>query len=100
MFWVNSYNQTYKITKDINGTWSDLQDWAYSDYISEGTATNKLKIICENAKITAYVNDGYLTTVADYSLLKGWAGPFVGKLKDPNFDASALFDNATIYVPD
>jgi hypothetical protein len=59
-----------------------------------------LKIVCQGAKITAYVNDEYLTTVTDYSFSKGLSGLLVGKFKGAHFDADALFDNVKIYVPD
>jgi tRNA A-37 threonylcarbamoyl transferase component Bud32 len=100
MFWVNNSDQSYVIWKQLNGSVSALQDWTHSDYISRGTAPNRLKIICQGAKISAYVNSGYLSTVTDYSFSKGYAGMLVGKFKGALLDADALFDNLKIYVPD
>jgi serine/threonine protein kinase len=97
---IDTNAQMFEIRKAVQGRWSVLKDWTYSDYISKNRTTNRLKVIFQRSKITVYINGVEISTVTDYSLSEGYGSLLVGKYKDKYFDAGALFDNLKIYVPD
>jgi hypothetical protein len=92
----DGYYGIVKVTSDS----SDLlgRDYLeYSDYISQGNATNHLRLECVGEALNFYVN-GYLLdqqTDGDYS--EGDVGLIAGTYDTPGTDI--LFDNFSIYSP-
>ena len=92
----DGYYGIVKVTSDS----SDLlgRDYLeYSDYISQGNATNHLRLECVGETLNFYVN-GYLLdqqTDGDYS--EGDVGLIAGTYDTPGTDI--LFDNFSIYSP-
>jgi hypothetical protein len=90
----------YCIKKCARNTVTDLIAHTYSYKINKGKSTNHLKVVCQGARITVYVNGYELATVTDYSFPKGdirlvaWSG------SESQGEADVLFDNLKIYVPD
>lgn len=84
----------YRIVKYDDGSWINLQSWAYSSAINTGTATNHFKVIYDGSKIEVYINGIYLTTVYDADYLgPRRVGVFVQAWSDGNSNVDARFDN-------
>ena len=97
-FKVCSGLRNYGVHKQVNDEWSTLRKWTYSDYIREGTSSNRLKVVCQGAQIWVFVNGHHLATVTDSSFSEGYIGLAVEANTLPK--GEAVFDNVKIYVPD
>jgi len=94
-FTIRPYYGTYAIRK-FSPEYHVLKDWTYSDYINKGTSTNRLKVVCQGAEISVYVNGYYLTSLTDYSISKGDVQMAVWP---SSYQGDVIFDNLEIYVP-
>ena len=60
LFYVNGLG-SYKVDKNENGKYISVTDWTTSSYVNTGNyATNTLKVIKQNEKLTYYVNGNYV----------------------------------------
>jgi hypothetical protein len=72
-------------------------DWAVSDAIHQGAATNRLEVICQGAKMTFLVNGVQLTQVEDAGYHRGDVGLYAGSFFEPNVEVH--FDNLSVTKP-
>jgi hypothetical protein len=89
-------NGYYHLAKH-NGEWVTLQAWTGSDFISEGSSTNHLMVVCRGTQIEVYVNGYHLATVTDDSFPDGSVG-MVAYASGP--DTLVAFDNIKVYSLD
>ncbi len=78
--------------------WQVIRDWQESPYIRTGAATNHLKVVCQGAEISLYVNDQYLETVQDTTFAEGAVGMLAGTSVGESY-ARFSFDNLRVYGP-
>ncbi len=76
-----------------NNAFSDLLPYISSSAIRAGTATNRLKVVMQQNRISVYANDQFLSSVSDSNLPKGAVGLFLNS-DSPN--AKAAFSNLRI----
>lgn len=88
----------YLLSKRAENQWVTLVDWTESPFIYKGKATNRLKVICQGAQISLYVNDRHLTDFSDASYSHGDIGLFAGTLSQGGVHIS--FDNLTVWAPE
>jgi hypothetical protein len=89
-------NGYYHLAKH-NGEWVTLQAWTGSDFISEGSSTNHLMVVCRGTQIEVYVNGYHLATITDDSFPDGSVG-MVAYASGP--DTLVAFDNIEVYSLD
>jgi len=88
----------YQITRYDGETWEPLSgDWAPSDAIQTGAATNRLEVICQGATMTLLVNGEQLTQVEDAGYRKGDVGLHAGTFFEPGVEVH--FDNLRVTAP-
>ena len=77
--------------------WSSPVPWEESDAVNQGIgATNHLRVTCSEDKCSFYVNDTYLTDMADDALSSGSIGLAAGAFGEPG--VIVHFDNLKVYT--
>jgi hypothetical protein len=88
----------YMVSKYGSAEWSSLTgDWAPSEAIHVGQATNQLEIVCEGSHMVFSVNSEVLTELDDSDYTAGDVGLYAGSFFDP--DVEVHFDNLVVTVP-
>jgi hypothetical protein len=88
----------YLVNKYDGEEWTALSgDWAPSDAIQTGVATNLLEVVCQGATMTFLVNSVQLVQVDDSSYLRGDIGLYAGSFFEPEVEVH--FDNLTVTKP-
>lgn len=93
-FMIEPYGD-YVFRKYINERNENIIDWAESDAINIGVATNTLKIVCIGDEFTFYINGVEIGRCIDSSLSSGEIGLFA-----ETWDSSGLvasFDNLKVW---
>ena len=72
-------------------------DWATSDAVHLGAATNVLEVICQGAQMTFVVNGVQVTQVEDSDYPRGDIGLYAGTFFEP--DVEVRFDNLRVERP-
>jgi hypothetical protein len=97
-FRINGYGQ-YIVSKNVNGEWQGIAGMEMglvpSPYIKTGSATNRLRVVCQGPQIALYVNDHYLTTVSDDSFSDGKIGLVAVTVQYPE-PVRVAFDNLVV----
>jgi len=87
----------YSFDKFKDGNWDTLVDWTESSAILTGRATNRLRVVCQGATFTFYVNDVRVGQAQDSDFPSGDVGIEAGTYKD----VGALhisFDNFQVWA--
>jgi hypothetical protein len=84
---------SYSVFRYQNGDYTDLVKYTASSAIKSGLAMNRLKVVAQGRQIALYVNDTWLTTIADSNLTTGGFGLYVNTESD---NAKAAFDNVSL----
>jgi hypothetical protein len=85
----------YLVSKYNGEEWTMLSsDWAPSDAIHTGNASNRLAVVCQGATMTFLVNEVELVQVQDSSYSRGDAGLYVGTFFEPEVEVH--FDNLSV----
>jgi hypothetical protein len=88
----------YQVSKYDGETWEPLNgDWASSDAIQQGAATNLLEVICRGAKLTFLVNGVELIQVEDTGYRQGDVGLYAGSFFETGVEVH--FDNLRVEEP-
>jgi hypothetical protein len=88
----------YMVSKYDGETWEPLNgDWALSDKILTGAATNLLEVICQGATMTFLVNGEQLIQIEDADYPRGDIGLYAGSFFEPGVEIH--FDNLHITEP-
>jgi hypothetical protein len=74
-------------------------DWARSDAINEGAASNLLEVTCVGERMTMRVNEVLLATVEDDSYASGDIGLYAGTFRDPGTGVEIHFDDLRVAAP-
>lgn len=72
-------------------------DWTPSNAIHLGTATNLLKVICQDTTMTFFVNGVQLAQVEDVDYRRGDIGLYAGSFFEPGVEVH--FDNLRVEKP-
>lgn len=86
----------YAIYRMLNGAWSPLIDYTYSDQIASLTSA-EVQASCIGSTLSLAVNDKVLAEVSDSSLASGDYGFFVGTFTNAGHVVS--FDNLLVSQP-
>lgn len=86
----------FTIYRYLNGEFTSLYDWTYSDLIRPGEV-NTLTIACVGPKLTIAVGNTVLASVKDNGLSSGGLGLVAGTFDTPNL--TVAFDNFIVYQP-
>jgi hypothetical protein len=85
----------YLVSKYSGEEWEMLSsDWAPSDAIHTGNASNRLAVVCQGATMMFLVNDVELVQVQDSSYSRGDVGLYVGTFFEPEVEVH--FDNLSV----
>jgi len=87
---------TYYFAKSEGGSWTKIVDWASSDAINKGVATNHITIIADGAYITVYVNEEKLVDETDQTFASGYVG-VIGTSYTDTEDVHVAFDNLVVH---
>ncbi len=88
----------YLVSKYDGGAWEVLNgDWAYSDAIHLGAATNVLEVVCQGAAMTFLVNGVQLVQVEDGGYPRGDVGLYAGSFFEPGVEVH--FDGLSVAEP-
>jgi hypothetical protein len=88
----------YLVNKYDGQKWVALSgDWAPSDSVHLGAATNLLQVVCQGATMTFLVNGVQLVQVEDGSYARGDIGLYAGSFFEP--DVEVHFDNLRVEAP-
>lgn len=78
--WDNCYslnisaNGYYRVTKWVNGNYSDVIEWTNSSAINTGTATNKLEVRVYSSYADIYINSQYITRLNNFTSYGKYVG--------------------------
>ena len=61
----------YSIQRMENNSFTDLVEWAESDKINTGNATNTIKAVCQGSTLSLYVNGNKLAETTDTTFTSG-----------------------------
>jgi serine/threonine-protein kinase len=87
----------YAIHRILNGEFTPLVEWASSDVIRQGNASNHIRAICNGSQLTLIVNGQELAQTTDSTFQSGEIG-----LTATSFEAEPTeihFDNAQVARP-
>lgn len=95
---------TYAIDKSVNAEKSYLVEWTKSGAIQQGVgAVNRLRTICNEGRLTLYINDSLTADVADTSLSGGsfnlTVGAYANNVNDKN-PVAVSFSNLVARKPE
>ena len=74
-------------------------DWATSDAISTGVASNLLEIVCQGQTMRMLVNGVVVAEVEDGSYAHGDIGLYAGTFRDPGTGVEIHFDDLVVSSP-
>jgi len=72
----------YTFDKMKDGQWDTLIDWTETPVIRTGRATNRLRVICQGATFTLFINDVRVGDYTDSDFPSGDVGLEAGTYKD------------------
>jgi len=88
----------YMVSKYTGEKWEALSgDWALSDAIQIGTATNRLEVVCQGDRMVFLVNGVQLAQIEDADYPQGGVGLYAGAFFDPEVEVH--FDNLRVEEP-
>lgn len=88
----------YMVSKYDGEVWESLNgDWAISDAIQTGTATNLLKVVCQGATMIFFVNGEQLVQIDDADYSRGDVALYAGSFFEPEVEVH--FDNLRVEEP-
>ena len=87
----------YAIAKAEAGSFSWLVDWAGSDAIRQGNATNRIRAVCDGPTLTLSANGQRLATAEDTTFASGDIALTATSYEDAPTEIH--FDNLTVYGP-
>lgn len=88
----------YMVSKYDGKKWEPLSgDWALSDAIHLGAATNLLEVICQGTRMTFLVNGVQLAQVEDADYRRGDVGLYAGSFFESGVEVH--FDNLRVEEP-
>ncbi|MEA3340367.1 MAG: family 16 glycoside hydrolase [Chloroflexota bacterium] len=88
----------YMVSKYDGEVWESLSgDWALSDAIQTGAATNLLEVVCQGATMTFFVNGVQLVQVEDADYSRGDIALYAGAFFEPEVEVH--FDNLRVEEP-
>lgn len=76
------------------------RDWAASDAIHTGIATNQLDVTCRGSELTFAVNGAPLARVRDDAYSHGDVALYAGTFREPGDGVEIHFDNVLVTAPD
>ena len=80
----------YAILKAQGGDFEPLVDWAASDDVRQGNATNHIRVVCDGSTLVLFVNGQRLATTEDSTFASGdialTATSYEDELTEINFD--------------
>jgi hypothetical protein len=85
----------YAILKAQEGAFEPLVDWAASDTIRQGNATNQIQAVCEGSTLTLFVNGKRLATTEDSAFVKGDIALTATSYEEASTEIH--FDNLVVY---
>jgi len=85
----------YGLWKQVNGTWSWLQEWTYSPSITSGI--NTLMAVADGSSLKFFINGALIWTGSDTNLVAGRIG--LGGYTDSVYPATHYFDNVLVGEP-
>jgi hypothetical protein len=96
-FFQISSDGYYSVDMLQEDEWVGLMGWEESDAINQGLGTtNRLRVVCSGSLFEFYVNDTYLTSVADDTYGSGSIGLAVGTFDDAG--VVVHFDDLKVYA--
>jgi hypothetical protein len=85
----------FNVQKRLKGKWEKLvSDWSPSEAIHKGKVINHLRVVCQGASMTFFVNQVQLVQITDASFARGAVGVLAGSLAQP--DVQIAFDNVQV----
>jgi hypothetical protein len=86
----------YGIHKLINGEFELLVDWAESDVINQGNASNHIRAVCNGSVLELAVNGESLAQISDSTFTEGDVALVAGSFEED--EATEIsFDNLVVY---
>jgi hypothetical protein len=92
----DGYYGIFKVTSESTNVLG-RENMEYSDWITQGSATNAMRFECVGEVLTLYVNGHQLDQQSDHEYSTGNVGLIAGTYKTPGVDI--LFDDFTVYSP-
>jgi hypothetical protein len=84
----------YRIQRrNLDGTWTTLEDWTYSGLINPGAQVNRLRIDRWGTNIWFSVNDFFVTVVSDDTITGAGLQAGLGVNSYGNAPIDVRFDN-------
>ena len=96
-FFLVSGDGLYAILKAQEGDFQPLVDWAKSDAIQQGNATNRIRAVCDGSTLEMFVNGQRLATAEDSTYSKGDIAFTATTYEDQ--PTQVHFDNLTVRTP-
>jgi hypothetical protein len=97
-FFEVSADGYFYLGERVDDEWVKIKDWTASPFIEQGESTNRLKVVCQSSRITAYVNELQVMTVTDSSFERGRVGMLV---ESPEAGGTHVrFDNFEVRSPE
>jgi len=87
----------YSIWLNYGPDWIPLVDWAESDAIQQGNATNHILAVCDGPTLSLFVNGQHLATVEDETFSGGDIALTATSYEDAT--TKIAFDNLAVYGP-
>jgi serine/threonine-protein kinase len=87
----------YAIVKAEAGSFTWLVDWAESDAVRQGDATNRIRAVCDGPALTLFANGQRLATAEDTTFARGDIALTATSYEDAPTEIH--FDNLTVYGP-
>ncbi|MDH4209035.1 MAG: hypothetical protein OEV76_09175, partial [Anaerolineae bacterium] len=87
----------YSIQKSESGTFEELVAWTSSDAISQGNATNQLRVVCDGSRLALYCNGELLGEAMDSTWAEGDISLSAASLEPEPTEIH--FDNLRAYAP-
>ena len=88
----------YQVSKYDGEAWEPLNgDWASSEAIQQGAATNRLEVVCRGAALTFLVNGVELIQVEDADYRQGDVGLYAGSFFETGVEVH--FDDLRVEKP-
>jgi hypothetical protein len=87
----------YAIAKAVDGSFEWLVDWAETNAVRKGNATNRIKAVCNGTTLTLTVNDEQVATTEDATFASGDIALTATSYEDAATEIH--FDNLTVFAP-
>ena len=75
-------------------------DWALTDAINRGTATNRMEVTCRGSILTMAINGVVVAEVVDGTYTSGDIALYAGTFRDPGEGVEIRFDNLSLDTPE